>query len=124
MLKIQRNNKPFYIDETVMENYSDLIELIFNSDSMEDDNERQYWFDAIPTMKDIQIDNLYDILENERKKIIELDKKFDEEAQKLNEKHLIEWQEFQLTGSKNKIYQAEKEDKEKDSADEILLLLS
>ena len=40
----------------------------------------------------------------------------------LNEKHLIEWQEFQLKGSKEKIKAAEAKDKTED-ADDILAIL-
>ena len=40
----------------------------------------------------------------------------------LNEKHLIEWQEFQSKGSKEKIKAAEAKDKTED-ADDILAML-
>ena len=42
----------------------------------------------------------------------------------LNEKHLIEWQEFQLKGSKEKIKAAEAKDKKEETeADNILAML-
>ena len=74
--------------------YPELIKLILATESM-DDEERQYWFDIMPSMNDSQVDRLFNILETERRKLEELELKYQEEIKSLNEKHLIEWQEFQ-----------------------------
>jgi len=47
------------------------FELIVATESMDND-ERQYWFDIMPSMTDAQIDRLYDILDTEKRKLQEL----------------------------------------------------
>jgi hypothetical protein len=89
-----------------------------------DDDERQYWFDIMPSMTDSQIDRLYNILETEKKKLEELEIKYQKEIKSLNEKHLIEWQEFQIKKSKDKMAEAKKNEKadEKDPDDVLDML--
>jgi hypothetical protein len=95
--------------------------MILATESMDDD-ERQYWFDIMPSMTDVQVDRLYNILDTERKKLQELEVKYQDEIKELNEKHLIEWQEFQMKDSKKKIASAEAKDKTSD-ADDVLSML-
>jgi len=61
-----------------------------------DDDERQYWYDIMPSMTDKQIGRLEEILETEKKKLEELEIKYQKEIMSLNKKHLIEWRVFQL----------------------------
>jgi hypothetical protein len=82
-----------------------------------DDDERQYWFDMMPTMTEDQIGRLFEILDTERKKLIELEKKYQEEIKKLNEKQLIEWQEFQAKKNREKIMAEEAKEKKEDPED-------
>ena len=50
--------------------------------------------------------------------------RYKKEIKQLNEKHLIEWQEFQLKDSKSKIKAAEAKDKKEETeADDILAML-
>jgi len=122
MAEIKHNSKTFYIADEIQAQYPELIKLVLETESM-DDEERQYWFDIMPLMTDEQIDRLFNILETERKKLEELELKYQEEIKLLNEKHLIEWQEFQLKNSKKKI--KEEEAKEKDeNPDDILKMLN
>lgn len=58
------------IPADIVERFGDLIELIKNSRSM-DDSERQYWIDVLPIMSEDQIQNLRDILDNEKKQLEE-----------------------------------------------------
>ena len=111
----------FKISDEIQAKYPELIKLILKTESMEDD-ERQYWFDIMPSMTDEQIDRLFNILDTERKKLEALEEKYKKEIKQLNEKHLIEWQEFQLKDSKSKIKAAEAKDKTED-ADDILAML-
>ena len=123
MADIKHNDTTFYIDDEVQSKYPELIKLILNTESMDDD-ERQYWFDIMPSMTDSQIDRLYDILETEKKKLEELEVKYQKEIKSLNEKHLIEWQEFQMKKSKEKMAEAKKNEKadEKDPDDVLNML--
>jgi hypothetical protein len=103
--------------------YSELIKLVLETESMEND-EKQYWFDIMPSMTDDQIDRLFNILDTEKKKLEALEEKYKDEIKKLNEKHLIEWQEFQLKDSKKKVAQAQAKDKDNDDAEEVLTMLN
>jgi Spy/CpxP family protein refolding chaperone len=96
--------------------------MILATESMDDD-ERQYWFDIMPSMTDSQIDRLFNILDTERKKLEELEVKYQEEIKDLNEKHLIEWQDFQMKDSKKKIAAEEAKETE-DDADDVLKMLN
>ena len=121
MATITQNGKTYQVDEEIQVKYPELIKMILLTESMDDD-ERQYWFDIMPSMTDDQIDRLFNILDTERKKLEELEMKYQNEIKNLNEKHLIEWQEFQMKDSKKKIAKAEAA--EKDDADEVLQMLN
>lgn len=124
MADIIHNGTTFTIADDIHSKYSELIKLILNTESMDDD-ERQYWFDIMPSMTDSQVDRLYNILETEKKKLEELEVKYQKEIKSLNEKHLIEWQEFQIKKAKDKVTQAKKEDSENDKdPDDVLQMLN
>lgn len=124
MAQIQKDNTTFTITDELQAKYPELIELIIATESMDND-ERQYWFDIMPSMTDTQIDRLYDILETERKKLSELEVKYQKEIKSLNEKHLIEWQEMQVKEGKKKVAAAQAEDKKtQEDPDEILAMLN
>lgn len=122
MAEITHNGKTFYLSDEIQAQYPELIKLVLATESM-DDEERQYWFDIMPSMNDSQVDRLFNILETERRKLEELELKYQEEIKSLNEKHLIEWQEFQSRDAKKKIAQAESEDGDEDP-DEVLKMLN
>jgi Na+/phosphate symporter len=125
MATIQNNGKSFNISDEMQAKYPELIKLILNTESMDDD-ERQYWFDIMPSMTDSQIDRLFNILETERKKLDDLEIKYQKEIKSLNEKHLIEWQEFQVKQSKQKMAKAKAEEKseEQQDPDDVLKMLN
>ena len=123
---MQTNEKNFQISDEIQAKYPELIELIIKTESMDND-ERQYWFDIMPSMTDAQIDRLFDILETERRKLQELEVKYQKEIKALNEKHLIEWQEVQMKEAKKKAQAVKDEDEKKskkEDPDEILAMLN
>jgi len=122
MAELKHNWSTFYISDELQVNFSELIKLVLNTESM-DDEEKQYWFDIMPSMTDDQIDRLYNILETEKRKLEELEVKYQQEIKSLNEKHLIEWQDFQMKDSKRKIKEKEEEDNDEDP-DEVLKMLN
>ncbi len=124
MADIKHNGTTFYIGDEMQTKFPELIKLILNTESMDDD-ERQYWFDIMPSMTDSQVDRLYNILETEKKKLEELEVKYQKEIKSLNEKHLIEWQEFQMKKAKDKVSKAQAKDKEDDKdPDDVLKMLN
>ena len=76
------------IPEDLLKKFSDLIELIKKSESMNDE-ERQYWINILPIMTPEQIQNLRDILENERKQLAAIDAKYQTEIEKLGQAEII-----------------------------------
>ena len=121
MAEINHNWKIFQINDEIQANYHELVNLILETESMDDD-EKQYWFDIMPSMTDSQIDRLFNILDTEKKKLQALDEKYQKEIKSLNEKHLIEWQEFQMKDSKQKIKAAQSKEKEEDTEDILKML--
>jgi len=123
MAQITKDWFVFQVLDEIQAQYGELVKLVLNTESM-DNNEKQYWFDILPSMTDEQVDRLFDILETERRKLEELELKYQEEIKTLNEKHLIEWQEFQTKDSREKIKKAEAADSDNSSsADEVLKML-
>ena len=88
---IKRGDVEFSVDDVVNATYPELVALILATESM-DDEERQYWFDIMPTMTAAQIDRLFDILETERKKLIDLEKKYQGQILELNHKSFLTFQ--------------------------------
>lgn len=67
----------FNIPENVS---NELIQLILNTNSMADE-ERQYWFDLLPSMSEIYHKRLFDILETERQKLEALNLEYQKELE-------------------------------------------
>ncbi|MBU1992122.1 MAG: hypothetical protein ABH856_02080 [Patescibacteria group bacterium] len=111
----------FAIPKVVKEKYPDLIELIKGTESMNDD-EREYWFQILPIMTDEQVEKFRGILDNEKKQLQKLDKEYEDELQKLNDKHLVEWQQFETEEKRKKLKVAEKKHEEEEQANEEALL--
>lgn len=123
MAQIIRNNFTFTILDEIQVQYGALVDLIIWSESI-DNNEKQYWFDILPSMTNEQIDRLFNILTTERNQLEELNIKYQDEIKTLNEKHLIEWQSLQSQKAKAKIQQAEQSDTSKTDAIDTLGLLN
>lgn len=119
MAQITHNDFTFTLLDEIQVKYPDLVDLIIGSESI-DNNEKQYWFDILPSMTDEQIDRLFNILMTERRQLEELNIKYQEEIKNLNEKHLIQWQSLQSQKAKEKVQQAEKSDTSKKDADDAL----
>ncbi len=116
MAKIKHHWVEFNISNDIIQDNKELIDLVLNTESMDDD-ERQYWFDMMPSMTEDQIGRLFEILDTERKKLLELEKKYQEEIKKLNDKQLIEWQEFQAKKNREKIIKEESKDSQENPED-------
>ena len=121
MAEVKQNWKTFTVSDETLSQYNELVDLILETESMDND-ERQYWFDILPSMTDEQVDRLYSILDTEKKKLEKLEEKYQDEIKNLNEKHLIEWQEFQMKDSKKKIKAEEAKDKTWDAEDVLEML--
>ena len=105
----------------VKEKFPDLIQLIKETESMNAE-ERDYWFQILPIMTEDQIKKFRDILVNEKSQLANLDKEYEQELTKLNEKHMIEWKEFETKEKRKSIASAEQASKDKEKQDEEDLL--
>ncbi len=68
------------IPEETMQKFPDIIDLIKGSESMNNE-ERQYWIDVLPIMTDDQMENLQNILDNEKKQIEEAEHEYQDQMQ-------------------------------------------
>lgn len=118
---LQASLKKFDIPQFVKDNYPDLIPLIIETESMNDD-ERQYWFSILPIMTTEQINKLREILLNEKTQLQKLDSDYAKELKRINDKHLAEWKGFEMKEKWSKIKKAEAaaEEEEKQNEEEIL----
>ena len=85
----------------VKDKFPDLIDLIKQTESMNDE-EREYWFQILPIMTEDQIRKFRDIL--------------------VNEKHLIEWKEFETKEKRKALTSAEQAAQQNEQAEEEALL--
>ena len=111
----------FTVPELVKQKFPDLIQLIKDTESMNDE-ERDYWFQILPIMTEDQIKKFRDILLNEKTQLQKLDAEYETELTKLNEKHMIEWKEFESKEKKKALTQAEEAAKAQEQATEEDLL--
>lgn len=111
----------FEIPDAVKNQYPDLVPLILQTESMNDD-ERQYWFQILPIMTDDQVTKLREILTNEKTQLAEIDKQYHKEVKQINEKHVAEWKEFEKRDKREKLKEAEVKTEEQEKAEQDQLL--
>lgn len=111
----------YTVPALVKEKFPDLIQLIKETESMNAE-EREYWYQILPIMTEDQIKKFRDILVNEKEQLGRLDKEYETELQKLNEKHLVEWKEFETKEKRKALTAAEQADQQKEKAEEEALL--
>ena len=117
----QQGQTGLQIPADVQKKFGDLLELIKHSESMNDE-ERQYWINILPIMTPEQIQNLRDILENERKQLAAIDSKYQTEIEKLGQAEVVRQTEEErrtrrLQRSSTEATHKEQEDK---AADDLL----
>jgi hypothetical protein len=111
----------FTVPSLVKEKFPDLIQLIKDTESMNDD-ERNYWFQILPIMTEVQIQKFQTILVNEKMQLKRLDKEYEDEVARLNTKHMIEWKEFESKEKRKAIQTAEAKAQEEEQVTEEELL--
>ena len=99
----------YAIPKAVQDKYPELVELIKKTESM-DDEEREYWFQILPVMTEEQVEKFKSILDTEKQQLSSLDKEYEDELNRLNEKHLLEWKEFENKEKSKAIKDAEAAD--------------
>ncbi len=72
----------------IQSRFPDLVELILHSESMNDE-ERQYWLNILPIMTPEQLQNLRDILTNERQQLAAIDAKYGQQIADVGQEEFI-----------------------------------
>lgn len=76
------------IPPELREKHGPLVELILGSESMNDE-ERQYWVNILAVMTPEQVENLRQILTNEKQQLAAIDKKYQKEIGQMGQEELI-----------------------------------
>lgn len=82
----------FDIPQDYIKDFPDIVEMILNSRSIDNDEERQNWFNLLPMMNDSQMSKFRNILEKEKKKLDEIEKKYEDKKVEIKKKYLFKWQ--------------------------------
>ena len=109
------------ISDEIRKKYPDLIELIIGSESMNDE-ERQYWINILPIMTPEQIQNLREILQNEKRQLQAIDEKYSKEIEQIGQTQLVKQMEDERRKKRSQRTDAETTHakKEQEDADAIL----
>lgn len=81
------NNKEYNIPSKMQEKEPCLVYLILISKSLSDYKDKQNWFDLYSLMNQAQINKLYDILYREKRKLLVIDHKYENETSETSEKN-------------------------------------
>ncbi len=111
----------FKIPIIVRDKYADLIKLILETESM-NDQERSYWFQIMPIMTTVQIEKLRNILVTEKQQLQALDAKYENEINNLNTKHIQQWKQFENKEKQQQIQAKEEANEKEEVASEEELL--
>jgi hypothetical protein len=84
-MTLSHDNTGVHVPPEIAERFPELIDLILRSESM-NVNERQYWVNILPIMTPEQIQNLRDILLNERRQLSAIDEKYENDVQIVGQK--------------------------------------
>jgi hypothetical protein len=87
-------------------NVEELKKLIAEAQSM-NESERKYWLDLLPMMSEEQKLNLLNILTTEKRKLEEIDKKYEKKMDTISTKYLSKW-----SGQKQKEHREKRHKKE------------
>lgn len=68
--------------------FPDLVDLVLRSESMNDE-ERQYWLNILPIMTPEQVQNLRDILTNERQQLAAIDAKYGQQIDSIGQEEFV-----------------------------------
>lgn len=109
------------IPEDTKTQFPELVKMTEASSSM-DDKEKQYWIDVLPIMTDDQIDNLREILNNEKKQINEVNSKYNKDVEGAEKKALNQFNSEEYKEKKRIRLEAERLEEEEESGVEEDLL--
>jgi hypothetical protein len=111
----------YIIPALVREKFSDLVKLIYETESMNDE-EREYWMQIMPIMTEEQISKFRDILVNEKEQLANLDNEYDQEMSRISARKAPKIDEAKLKKRMAEIQRKEKAGEQKEESEEEALL--
>lgn len=102
---VEEAEKKYIIPSLVREKFPDLVKLIYETESMNQE-EREYWMQIMPIMTEDQIKKFRDILVNEKEQLLRLDQQYQSQMSSLN-KPVKEINEEEMKKKIDEIKQAE-----------------
>jgi hypothetical protein len=78
----------FSVSDDLKKQFPEIVALITGSESMNNE-ERQYWANILPIMTPEQIQNLKDILVNEKTQLQAIDAKYEKDIQKIGQEEFL-----------------------------------
>lgn len=109
------------VPEEIKQKFPELLELIFGSESMNDE-ERQYWINILPIMTPDQIENLKGILVNEKEQLAAIDAKYTEEVSLIGAVQMAQRQEKERRAKRKEMEEKERKDSAAETEEEEALL--
>jgi hypothetical protein len=113
--------KLYIIPKLVRDVFPDLIKLIFETESMDED-EREYWLQILPIMTEDQIKKFKEILVNEKDQLTKLDNEYSSEMSKLNAKQKTAFNEEEIKKRREELRSKESAAENEDAQKEQELL--
>jgi len=121
MAQGQKSPPAVSIPEELQKKFPELIELISGSESMNDE-ERQYWVNILPVMTPEQVQNLKDILVNEREQLAAIDRKYAKEIENVGEGQLLQRVDDERRKRRDERVQKEQAHKQEEEAETSSIL--
>jgi hypothetical protein len=84
----------FSIPDEFLKELPELVEMILRSRSIDTHEEKQNRFNLLPLMNDSQIEKLRAILLKEKKKLQQIEEKYETKKKEIKKKYLMKWQEM------------------------------
>jgi len=118
---IAEAEKLYIIPKILREIFPDLIKLIFETESMDED-EREYWLQILPIMTEEQIKKFREILVNEKDQLKKLDQDYNTEISKIDQSHKTALNDEDIKRRRAELQAKEKAAQESESKQEEDLL--
>lgn len=121
---VDKNKKPeqyiaeaeqiYIIPQLVREKFPDLVKLIYETESMNDE-EREYWLKIMPIMTEEQIVKFRNILVNEKDQLTKLDKEYEKDINRMDQKHAQEFDEVKMKEKLKTLKEEESKDQKSEA---------
>ena len=117
-------DQQFTIPAAVQEKYPELVSMLQASESI-DAEEKQYWFTALETMEDAQVESLRGILMDEKEQLEQIDQEYEQKAEEAFDEAEVKVKEQEYLEELEKRRAAEHADRQEDAdrQEELLAML-